>query len=49
MLWFDVVFQYYTTIVVEWDFTKMLWFDVVFQYYTTQPTLQPMLQGCGLM
>ncbi len=35
MLWFDVVFQYYTTVDEQRCGAQRLWFDVVFQYYTT--------------
>ena len=35
MLWFDVVFQYYTTLSSIRTRVVELWFDVVFQYYTT--------------
>ena len=34
-LWFDVVFQYYTTLFALFTVLLLLWFDVVFQYYTT--------------
>ena len=34
-LWFDVVFQYYTTGGFYNMLNNKLWFDVVFQYYTT--------------
>ncbi len=35
-LWFDVVFQYYTTEILQMSVYDVLWFDVVFQYYTTR-------------
>ena len=36
VLWFDVVFQYYTTEILQMSVYDVLWFDVVFQYYTTR-------------
>ena len=48
-LWFDVVFQYYTTNAPERGRPELLWFDVVFQYYTTQMLPSRECDGCGLM
>ncbi len=38
-MWFDVVFQYYTTEAGLLRIRRSLWFDVVFQYYTTKSNI----------
>ena len=48
-LWFDVTFNYRTTLLKSTNYKEWLWFDVTFNYRTTSYIKIITMHSCGLM